>query len=1015
MKLKVNVMKGLTMSALMFLLCSYASAQRTVSGTITDSKTGEALIGANILAVGTDSGTATEIDGTYSLDVPAGVTELEITYTGYASQKITLGASNVVNVAMTEGALIDEVVVIGYGTSKKSNVTGAVSTVNSDDFNGGVIASPEELIQGKAAGVQITSASGEPGAGVNIRIRGTSSVRNDNNPLFVVDGVPLGGSGSISGDDFGVGSSSARNPLNFLNPNDIESVTILKDASETAIYGSRGANGVVLITTKKGKSGQSLLTYDVSLGFSVAAKKFDLLNADEFKSAWQEFNPTADVDIVDFGGSTDWQDEILRTGVTQSHNVSFGGGNEVGSYRFSIGYQDQKGIVKETALKRLTARFNGNRNFWNNRLKISTQITVSDIHDDFAPITDNAGFEGDLVAAAIKFNPTIPASAADLPADELAAVADTTGGVVQISNSEPNPLAMLEYSEIFANTLRGLGSVTGELKITDNLSFTTQVGLDRLMSNRIDAYSPNLYFGPQVRGIGRLFSNQLQTANKTWENYLTYDADVSDGFNLNVIAGYSYLTFETRTQGIQMSHFRTDDLDLMINNIASADLNAGAAIAPINSSYTVDELQSYYGRVTANVQNKYVFKASIRADGSTRFGEGNQYGVFPALAAKWKIAEEGFLGDNFDDFSLRVNWGITGNQEFGHNLFQDRQRYGNWDLDDLATTATGGGLGQVAFANEDLKWESTTQFGAGIDFEIGNGKFGGSLDYYYKNTNDLLIQLSAAQPAPNPFVWTNLDADVINSGVELSVNYFALNTKDLTWNIAANVAYNDNVVRNLGGLIINTGDIDGQGLTGAFAQRIAEDQPLYAFFLREFTGFSEDGATQLYANGDVQSFVGASPLPTWNAGLTNSISYKNLSLTIFLTGQFGHHVYSNTGNAFFTAGAIAGGRNVTQDVIGNGEARTNSPDVSTRFLEKADFVRLQNVSLSYNLVPKNTNYVSNVKFYITGQNLAVFTGYSGLDPEVNVNKQIDGVPSFGIDYTTYPRARSVVFGANFTF
>lgn len=1008
-------MKGLMMSAFMFLLCSYASAQRTISGTITDSKTGEALIGANILAVGTESGTSTEIDGTYSLEVPAGVTALEITYTGYATQKVTLGASNVVNVKMTEGALIDEVVVIGYGTSKKSNVTGAVSTVNSDDFNGGVIASPEQLIQGKAAGVQITTASGEPGAGVNIRIRGTSSVRSNNNPLFVVDGVPLGGGGSISGDDFGVGSSSARNPLNFLNPNDIESVTILKDASETAIYGSRGANGVVLITTKKGKAGQSLLSYDVSLGVSTVAKKFDLLDADEFKTAWQGYNPGADLEVIDYGGSTDWQDQIYRTGITQSHNLSFGGGNEAGSYRFSIGYQDQQGIVKNTGLERLTARFNGNRNFWDNRLKISTQITVSDINDEFAPISDNAGFEGDLVAASIKFNPTIPASVDDLPADEFAAVADTVGGLVQISNSEPNPLAMLEYSKLFANSLRGLGSVTAEVKITDNLSFTTQLGYDRLLSNRKDAYSPNLFLGPQIRGIGRLFSNSLQTANKTWENYFTYDANVSEGFNLNVVAGYSYLTFETRTEGYQMSHFRTDDLDLMINNIASADLNAGAAIAPINSSYILDELQSYYGRITASIQDKYIFKASLRADGSTRFGDGNQYGYFPALAAKWKIAKEGFLGDNFDDFSFRVNWGITGNQEIGHNLFQDRQRYGDWDLDDLATTATGGGLSQVAFANENLKWESTTQFGAGIDFEVGNGKLGGSLDYYYKTTNDLLIQLSAAQPAPNPFVWTNLDADVINSGVELSLNYFAVNTKDFTWNISGNVAYNDNVVRNLDGLIINTGDIDGQGLTGAFAQRIAEDQPLYSFFLREFIGFSEDGATQLYANGDVQSFVGATPLPVWNAGLTNSLSYKNLSLTIFFNGQFGHHIYSNTGNAFFTAGAIAGGRNVTQDVIGNGEARTNSPDVSTRFLEKADFVRLQNLSLSYNYIPNNTNYVSNIRFFVTGQNLAVFTGYSGLDPEVNVNKQIDGVPSFGIDYTAYPRARSVVFGASFTF
>lgn len=1001
------------MSAFMFLLCTYASAQRTISGTITDSKTGEALIGANVLAVGTESGTSTDIDGTYSLQVSSDVTTLEITYTGYATQRVTLGASNVVNVSMTEGALIDEVVVIGYGTSKKSNITGAVSTVNSKDFNGGVIASPEQLIQGRAAGVQITSASGEPGAGINIRIRGTSSVRNGNNPLFVVDGVPLGGGGSIAGNESGIGATAARNPLNFLNPNDIESITVLKDASETAIYGSRGANGVVLITTKKGSAGQSSLSYDVSLGFSTIANKYDLLSGSEFVDAWQSYNPGVDPSAIDFGGDTDWQDELFRTGVSHNHNVTFGGGTEAGSYRFSVGYSNQQGIVKESGLQRLTARFNGDRKFWNDRLRISTQVTISDVHDDIVPITDNAGFEGDLMGAILKFNPTVPVSADGLSAAQVASFVDTVGNIPQVSNTEPNPLAVLEFSELFNNTIRGLGSITGELKLTDDLSFTTQIGFDRSIGESRAAFSSNLYAGTGINGKGRMYANDLELGNKSWENYLTYDSDVSDGINLNVVAGYSYQQFSTRTSGFELTNFRTADLDLMLNNMAAVDMNTPNSIVPINSTYTVDELQSYYGRVTLGIQNKYIVKASLRADGSTRFGEGNRYGYFPAVAAKWKIVEEGFLGDGFDDFSLRVNWGITGNQEFGHNLFQDRQRFGNWDINS-GGGIEGGGLGQVAFANEDLKWESTTQFGVGLDFEIGNGKFGGSIDFYNKNTNDLLIQLVSAQPAPNPFIWTNLDADVINTGVELGLNYFPVNTKDFSWNIATNIAYNKNVVRNLGGLILDTGGITGQGLTGAFAQRIGEDQPLYAFFLREFIGFSEDGSVQEYEGGDVQKFVGASPLPVWNAGLTNTLNYKDFSLSIFFTGQFGHHVYSNTGNAYFTAGSIAGGRNVTRDVLDNGEARTNAPDVSTRFLEKADFVRLQNLTLSYNLTPNN-NYISNVRFYLTGQNLALFTGYSGQDPEVNVNREINGVPSFGIDYTTYPRARAIILGASFSF
>ena len=1016
MDFKIKLLKSMLLPVFMIMLCNYSFAQRTISGTITDSKSGETLIGANVIAIGAENvGTSTDIDGTYSLQVPAGVSELEISYTGYAVQKVALGASNIVDVRMTEGALIDEVVVVGYGTVKKSNTTGAVSTVTAKDFNGGVIASPEQLIQGRAAGVQITSASGEPGAGINIRIRGTSSVRNGNNPLFVVDGVPLGGGGAISGGGTsGVGSSSAKNPLNFLNPNDIESITVLKDASETAIYGSRGANGVVIITTKKGKAGQSSLNYNYSLGVSTIAKKYDILTADEFKSAWQTYNPTSDVESIDYGGSTDWQDVIFRTGISHNHNVSFGGGSEAGSYVFSLGYQDTEGIVENTGLKRLTARINANRKFMNDRLNISTQFTVSDLRDDIGAITDDSGFEGDLLAAAIKFNPTVPATLAGVPADEIASFQDTIGGIPQVSNSEANPQAFLDFTKIFAETLRGLGSVTGEYKITDDLSFTTQVGFDRSIASRKDAYSSNLLAGQGIFGQGRLFAFDSQEANTSWESYLTYSSDVSEGVNLNIIGGYSYLKYQTEGSTFQMTNFRTADVDQMINNIAAVDASQAGSIVPTNSFNNTDEIQSFYGRATIVIQDKYIVNASMRADGSTRFGSGNQYGYFPAIAAKWKLAEEGFLPDNLNELSVRASWGVTGNQEFGHALFQDRQRFGDWNIDSGGNPG-GGGLTQVAFANPDLKWESTTQFGVGIDFEFGNGKLGGSLDFYNKNTNDLLIQLTSAQPAPNPFIWTNLDADVINTGVELGLNYYPVNTKDFTWNVAANIAYNKNVVKNLGGLIINTGAINGQGLTGAFAQRIAEDQPLYAFFLREFDGFSEDGSVQEYVGGDVQKFVDASPLPKWNAGLTNTFNYKDFNFSFFLTGQFGHYVYSNTGNAFFTAGSIAGGRNVTKDVLTNGEARTNAPDVSTRFLEKADFVRLQNVTLSYSLVPNNTNYISKVKFSIQGQNLALFTGYSGQDPEVNVNKQIDGVPSFGIDYTTYPRSRAIVFAANFTF
>jgi len=412
------------------------------------------------------------------------------------------------------------------------------------------------------------------------------------------------------------------------------------------------------------------------------------------------------------------------------------------------------------------------------------------------------------------------------------------------------------------------------------------------------------------------------------------------------------------------------------------------------------------------LEELYLITASIRADGSTRFGDGNQYGYFPSFAFKWRIIQESFAPDAFDDLGLRLGWGLTGNQEIPHNLFQQRQRYGNWDIDN-GGNLQGGGLGTVAFPNPDLKWESTSQFNIGIDWAVMNYRLSGTLDFYRKNTNDLLFLINAAQPAVSPFIWTNLDADVINQGVELGINYVAVDKPGFRWDVNFNVAYNNNEVQNLIG-VYDTGGINGQGLTGAFVQRIASDQPLYAFFVRQFGGFDDQG-NSLYPNGDVQEFTGDSPLPTWNTGITNSFSFGNVDFSFFFTGQFGHSIYSNTENAFFTQGSLANGRNVTSKVVNNGEGALNAPDVSTRFLQNGSFMRLQNVSLGYNVPLGNNGVIRSLRLYLTGQNLFVITGYDGQDPEVNTNKSLNGIPSAGIDYTSYPRARTFTFGANVSF
>lgn len=982
---------------MLFALFTIGLSAQTVTGTITDEETGDPLIGASVLVTGTSSGTTTDFDGNFSVTLPDGAESLTISYTGYSNKVVPIIAGQTTyNLTLNSGELLEEVVVVGYGAVKKDDLTGAVTVLTTEDFNKGVITSPEELISGRAAGVQVTQTSGEPGAGVNFRIRGTSSVRANNNPLFVVDGVPLSGENtSASGNLSGLGGAPARNPLNFLNPNDIASINVLKDASATAIYGSRGANGVVIITTKSGKAGTGSINYDFNLGFSGITRRYDLLNADEFLDAYTEFNGADAARLLDGGAETDWQDELFRTGLTQSHSLSYGAGDEQGSYRFSASYLDQEGIVEDSGLRRLSARFNGQRKFLADRLNISTNVTVADVRDDNVPITTNSGFTGDLLGNILKANPTQPIFDESQP-----------GGFNQVSPTEPNPLALLRLYEGYTNTLRMLGNISADIKLAEGLNFKTVYGIDRSFSSRTDAQS-RLQLLNGVNGIGRMSINDLTTQNDLWENYFTYNTDFG-GIKFTGLAGYSYQRFERQGKGVAFASFRTDDLNEMINNYASATQSAGT-----NSFFTEDELQSFFGRVNFDINDRFLLTATVRADGSTRFADENKYGIFPSFAFKWRLLEESFVPESFSDLGLRVGYGVTGNQELPFNQYQGRRRFGDVNFNENSSQFENPGQGQVSFPNENLQWESTAQFNAGIDWGFNNNRISGSIDYYYKNTSDLLIRTVSAQPALQPFKFENLDANVINTGVELAINYVAVDKPNFSWNVIFNAGYNKNEVQNFSGLI-NTGDIDGQGLTGAFAQRIANGQPLYAYFLRPFGGFDAEG-NSIYPEGDFQQFTGDSPLPTVTGGLTNQFSFGPVDVSLFFAGQFGFSIYSNTANAFFTAGSLANGRNVERSVVGNGEGNLNAPDVSTRFLERGDFVRLQNASIGYNVPVGGNSVFNNLRLFVNGQNLFVITGYSGQDPEVSISKPIDDVPSIGIDYTAYPRARTITFGLNTSF
>ena len=427
-----------------------------------------------------------------------------------------------------------------------------------------------------------------------------------------------------------------------------------------------------------------------------------------------------------------------------------------------------------------------------------------------------------------------------------------------------------------------------------------------------------------------------------------------------------------------------------------------------------DEIQSFFGRVNYTLKNRYLFTATVRADGSSRFGSDNQYGIFPSGAFAWKLNEEDFIGEAFSTLKLRLGAGITGNQEgLGYGNFVRRERYSAGSIKNDGDIDIPG-IGAVAFAEPSLKWEETTSYNIGLDFGFDNDRFTGSLEFYNKTTDGLLLKIDAAQPSPQPFFFQNLDANVVNEGIEVTLDYDIIQGEDFTWNSNFNYAFNENEIQNFGGQI-PAGTIRGQGLSLAFAQILAENQPLFSYFLREFEGFDANGQPI----GDNQTFVGKSALPNINAGFSNTFTYKDWSLSAYFSGQFGFWVYNNTRNAFFTAGAINNARNITADVLTSGEAGNAEAAVSTRFLEKGDFIRLQNLSIGYNVPLSENSGFKQLRFSLTGQNLLLITDYSGPDPEVSVNPGgndlLNGLPTAGIDYTAYPRPRTFTLGLNASF
>jgi TonB-dependent starch-binding outer membrane protein SusC len=970
-------------------------SQRSVTGKVTDEQN-MPLPGASVLELGTSNGTTTDFDGNFIIAVGDVNAVLEISYIGYRSLDVPLNGRTNVTVKLAEDATqLEDVVVVGYGVQRKSDVTGSISSVKSEDFNQGVVANPGQLIQGKLAGVNVSSVSGEPGAGQNIIIRGAGSLRSGTTPLFVVDGFVL--------DNSPTGLES--NPLNFINPQDIEAIDVLKDASATAIYGARAANGVVVITTKKGKVGKSEMNLSVSSAMATIANKIDMFSADEFRREVVAAGGT----LEDFGANTDWQDALTRTGVSKNVNFSMSGAtaNQF-SYFVSTGLDDQEGVFVNSSLKRFSGRVNLNQKALDGRFNVDFNLTASRVLNERPNAQANTN---DMLG----LNPTIPVF---------------TDGQPTLLERRLNPVQRNLLFSDNANSNRILANIMPSFEIVKGLTYKVNLGVDYASTSRDEQQLPfDLLEGSE---FGFLNTTYTTNSNFLVENTLTYTLS-KEKHNMVLLAGHSFQETEFARKRFNMSGFANNGIEPRFQDqISTQDLPTR-----INSDAFINELQSFFGRLSYGFDNKYLLTATMRADGSSKFGENNKYGYFPALGLGWNLSNEDFLANStvVSNLKLRASWGQTGNQDgidSKVSLASFRDSRGNNDtyplnpntqsLDDYPF-----GTVAVRTANPDLRWEVVTQTNVGMDFGLFNNRLSGSLDYFNKVTSDVVLFAFKIDPIqPTEKFWTNVDnMEIQNKGVELALDYSSDITKDFSYNIGGNISYTDNQVVNSPYSILTTGSAQGSGQTGATINGFLNGQPIGTFFMKDFVGINDQGFNEFRdvvpdgASLDNDRIAAGSALPDVIYAFFLNLKYKNLSLGLNFNGVSGNKIYNHTAMTLWSRGGLARNQNTTSFATQfPNEDISNSNEVSTRYLEDGSFLRLNNATLAYNLSPDKIglgNMFSNLRFSLTGQNLFVITNYSGFDPEVNTGNSIDGLQTFGIDRFTYPMPRTVLLGLNVTF
>lgn len=967
---------SLLLVGLLFSMIIFAQS-RNVRGTVTD-ESGDPLIGVNVLEVGTTNGTTSDIDGNFVLSVASTRSELHFSYIGFDTHQIVVGDRSTLNVVLIEDvANLDEVVVVGYGTQTRREITGSVANVSEKDFNKGLTRDATDLLQGKVAGLMINSGSGDVTSTSNMRLRGTTTLQKDSGPLVVIDGVPGGDLGTIS-------------------PADIESISVLKDATSAAIYGSRAAGGVVLITTKRGKGGTTKVNYDGYVSFDVISNKPDLMNADQ----WREYAKTADLDtsIYDqYGADTDWFDELTRTGVSHNHNLSLSGSGSNSNYRASYTYQDRVGVMADNEQKRHSFRLQAEQRALNDKLKLG--LTAS------ATITDQSFPDGRNYILAYNMLPVYP-------------VYNEDGSWFTKVNGEfdqGNPVQNMKLNSRDNSMLYFYGNGDVQYNILDNLRIKTNLYKSRFSST-------NRQFLNSETPSGMSSSGFAQKRNRIWDRDLmewTLDYDETFGADekhkFTGLLGYSW---ENNTY----EYFLAQNRKFLSNDLSYNAIQAGTGLktGDVESGKNSYTLISMFARAFYGYDDKYMITAMVRRDGSSKFGANHKWGLFPSVSAAWDISNEVFMKDVnwIDGLKLRAGYGVTGNQT-GLDPYKSLELYGPSGLYfDSGEWNTGYAINQNP--NPDLRWESTATANVGVDYSFLKGRVNGTVEWYDKRTYDMLYNYQVPTP---PYVHDRMMAnvgDMKNTGVEMLVNVDIIKQRDFSWTTSLNASYNKNVLTSLSNDIFETervyeGDPWIRGGSGVTSHVVEEGRPIGQFFMLECTGISEDGKyifTDVNDDGIIDNsdrkYVG-SALPDVLFGWNNSFSYKQFDLSIFFRGSLGNHVFNGPRAAYANNTYLPGTNAINDPLIY--KLKGQSSQICSYYIEDASFVRLDNMSIGYTFKLPSASLINNARIYLAAQNLFVLTKYKGLDPEVD----LDGL-SPGIEKREfYPKAKTFTFGVNLSF